>query len=96
VPRWVIVHVAETDGAVTNSLDQLAEQLSRHDISAQISLIRNPLAHVEGVLETIASEFKASLLVVAGYGDGPCREAGFRGVTKTLISHAQCPVFAMH
>ena len=44
--KVLIVHIAETDGAVSDGLDLLAEQLSWHGISAQIRLIRNPLAHV--------------------------------------------------
>jgi nucleotide-binding universal stress UspA family protein len=94
--KVVIVHVAEAGSAVSNGLDLLAEELSWHGISAQISLIRNPLAHVPGVLESLARESAAGLLVVGGYGRGPWREAVFGGVTTTLIDHAECPIFMMH
>jgi nucleotide-binding universal stress UspA family protein len=94
--KVIIVHVTEADGTVSNGPDLLAEELSWHGISAQISSIRNPLAHVPGVLESLASESNAGLMVVGGYGRGPWREAVFGGVTTTLIGHAECPVFMMH
>ena len=92
----VIVHIAEKDSAVSNGLDLLAEELSWHGVSAQIRLIRNPLAHVPGVLKSLASEFNAGLLVVGGYSRGPWREAVFGGATTTLIDDAECPIFMMH
>ena len=94
--KVVIVHIAEADGAMSNGLDLLAEELSWHGIAAQIRLIRNPLAHVPGVLKSVASELNAGLLVVGGYSRGPWREAVFGGVTTTLIDHAECPIFMMH
>jgi nucleotide-binding universal stress UspA family protein len=94
--KVVLVHIAETDGAVSNGLDLLEEELSWHGISAQSRLIRNPLAHVPGVLQSLASELNAGLLVVGGYSRGPWREAVFGGVTTTLIDDAECPVFMMH
>jgi len=92
----VIGHVMEEDGAVSNGPDLLKEELSWHGISARIALIRNPLAHAPGVLESLASESNAGLLVVGAYGRGPWREAVFGGVTTTLIGRAECPVFMMH
>ena len=94
--KVVIVNVAESDSAAANGLDLLAEELSWHDISAEVRVSRSPLAHAPGLLGSIASEFDAGLLVVGGYGRGPWREAVFGGVTTSLIDHAECPVFMMH
>jgi nucleotide-binding universal stress UspA family protein len=94
--KVAIVHVAEPDSPVTNGLDLLAEELSWHGISTEVRVSRNPLAHAPGILQSIASEFNADLLVVGAYGRGPWREAVFGGVTTALIDHAECPVFMMH
>ncbi len=94
--KVVIVHIAETDSAVGNGLDLLVEELSWHGIAAHIRLIRNPLAHVPGVLQSLASDLNADLLVIGGYSRGPWREAVFGGVTAMLIDRAECPIFMMH
>jgi nucleotide-binding universal stress UspA family protein len=94
--KVVIVHIAEADDAAPHDLNLLAEQFSWHGISAQVRLIRNPSARGPEVLAATASEIGADLLVVGGYSHGPWREAVFGGVTTTLISHAEFPIFMMH
>jgi nucleotide-binding universal stress UspA family protein len=47
-------------------------------------------------LARAASELRADMLVVGGFGHSRLRERAFGGVTQSLLEHAGTPVFMMH
>jgi hypothetical protein len=43
-----------------------------------------------------ASDLNPDLLVVGGYSHRPLQESIFGGATRSLLEHAQTPIFMMH
>ena len=71
-------------------------QLAWHGVSAEVCVTPGkPKVVAQRLLQT-ATALGADLLVIGGFGRGPVREALFGGVTRSIIEHADCPVFLMH
>jgi nucleotide-binding universal stress UspA family protein len=93
--RVVLVNIAEGD-ARPGILEAAARRLAWHGIVAETRLIGDKSRPAEVHLPELAAELRADLLAVGGYGHSPLREGVFGGVTRTLIDHAELPVFMLH
>ena len=92
----VLVSVSAYPKEAASALQQVAEQLAWHDISAKTHIIVGDPKEARAHLSREVAERRADMLVVGGYQRGPWREALFGGVTESLIDHAKCAVFLMH
>jgi len=92
----VLVSVSAYAKEAASALQQMAEQLAWHDISAKTHVIVGDSKGVRAHLSREIAERHADMLVLGGYQRGPWREALFGGVTESIIDHAKCPVFLMH
>jgi nucleotide-binding universal stress UspA family protein len=93
--RVVLVHIAE-GGDTPGILEALAGQLAWHGIAAETRLMADRSRPAEVQLPQLAADLQADLLVVGGFGHSPLRESVFGGVTRTLIEHADLPIFMLH
>jgi nucleotide-binding universal stress UspA family protein len=80
---------------VPQTLQHLINQLAWHGIAAESRVITGK-ASAATQLPIAAVDLHADLLVVGGFGHGPLRELVFGGVTRSLIEHADLPVFMLH
>jgi nucleotide-binding universal stress UspA family protein len=93
--RVVLVGVAEEGYTVPQTLQYLISQLAWHGIAAEPRVITGK-ASAATQLPIAAVDLQADLLVVGGFGHGPLRELVFGGVTRSLLEHAELPVFMLH
>ena len=89
-----LLAVAENGAASAKVLEDLADELAWHGIHAQPKLIEGPSPKTE--LQRAAARIGANLLVVGAFGHGPLRESVFGGVTQSLMTQADIPVFMLH
>jgi nucleotide-binding universal stress UspA family protein len=94
--RVVLVNVAEDNPECPRALEHLSEQLAWHGISAEPRRVGDGVVSAATLLPQVASQLKAGLLVVGGFGHSRVRETVFGGVTRTLIDGASLPVFMVH
>ncbi len=94
--RVVLLSVEEDNAAKISALQNLAQQLKWHGISAETRCMGGKSKQASTDLAQAAAELHADLLVVGGYGHKPLREAVFGGVTRALIERAGLPVLMMH
>ncbi len=93
--RVVLLAVREEDGASSEALEHLAWELAWHGIDAEVSIVGDASHPAAAQLLSHASQLHADLLVVGAYGHGALRERVFGGVTRTLLEHADMPVFML-
>jgi nucleotide-binding universal stress UspA family protein len=93
--RVVLLAVKEQGSASREQLEHLGRQLAWQGINAEVDIAGNPSQPAAQQLALRASQLYADLLVVGAYGHGPLRERVFGGVTRTLLQHADMPVFMM-
>ena len=94
--RVIFASVEEDDPSLADGLADLARQLTRHGISAEIEFM-SPAAGAAGeMLVATARSHRANLLVMGGYGHGRAREIVFGGFTRSVLESAEMPVFMMH
>jgi nucleotide-binding universal stress UspA family protein len=93
--RVILVGVAEESYTVPQTLEHLIKQLAWHGIAAESRVITGK-ASAATQLPIAAVDLHADLLVVGGFGHGPLRELVFGGVTRSLLEHAEVPVFMLH
>lgn len=74
---------------LTDMLDGLAEPLRAAGIVPELVVREGSAAHV---LEDVARERRADLLLVGNRGRGPARSAFLGSVSASLVDHAPCPV----
>jgi len=91
--RVVLLAVKEPGGASREQLEHLSRQLAWHGIGSEVSIAGDASRPVTEQLLRSASELYADLLVVGAYGHAPLRERVFGGVTRSLLEHAEMPVF---
>jgi nucleotide-binding universal stress UspA family protein len=94
--RVVLVNIAEDNGTGPAALDHMSRQLAWHGIQAEVRRFGDGIAPAAELLPRIASDLKAGLLVVGGFGHSQMRETIFGGVTRTLLDGAQLAIFIMH
>lgn len=74
----------------------LSQFLSRHGISAEVSVLAKTMPRVSEVLCRHARDVNADLVVMGGYGHSRFREAILGGATRDMLEIAQIPVFMAH
>jgi len=93
--RVVLLAMKEQGGASREQLEHLGRQLAWHGIDAEVSIAGDASRPAAQQLALQASQLHADLLVVGAFGHGALRQQVFGGVTRTLIDHADMPVFMM-
>ena len=94
--KVVLLGVAEESAPPRKAFDDLARQLVWHGIDAEVNIIASESRFASVLLPRVAAELRADLLVVGGFGRSPLRECVFGGVTRSLLDHAEIPVFMSH
>jgi nucleotide-binding universal stress UspA family protein len=94
--KVILLHIVEREPVVSESLKHLARRLQWHGISAETEVISSGPHALTYHLARAASELRADMLVVGGFGHSRLRERAFGGVTQSLLEHAGTPVFMMH
>jgi nucleotide-binding universal stress UspA family protein len=93
--RVVLLTVREEGGPSHEALEDLARQLAWHGIDAEVSITGDASRPAGTQLLRSASRLQADLLVVGAFGHRTLRERVFGGVTRTLLEHADMPVFML-
>ncbi len=70
----------------------LASYLSRHNISAEISVLARTESDIADILIRHASETGAEMIVMGAYGHTRLREAIIGGATRHMLERANVPV----
>jgi nucleotide-binding universal stress UspA family protein len=94
--RVVLLGVAEEGVPSRNAFDDLARRLVWHGIDAEVNIVASESRFASVLLSRVAAQLRADLLVVGGFGRSPLRECVFGGVTRSLLEHAEIPVFMFH
>ena len=76
--------------------DELLSYLKLRGIAATVRTIDGGARATGDVLLEEAVKAGAGMLVAGGYGHSRLREMFFSGVTRTVVSHAQLPLFLVH
>ena len=79
-----------------DAAEGLKEYLMLHGVVAEERLVDAGSKRIGEVLLKAASEHRADLLVIGGYGSGRLRESLIGGVTRHVIAHAALAVFMVH
>jgi len=74
----------------------LSQFLSRHGVSAEISVLSKTLPRVSDVLQRHVSDIEADMIVMGAYGHSRLREAIFGGATRDMMAEAKVPLFLAH
>jgi len=94
--RVVIVNVAEDNSPGLEALRSVRQQLAWHEVTAEAVRLGDGIASAETLLPKVVADFKAGLLVIGGFGHSRMRETVFGGVTRSLVKHADFPLFVAH
>jgi nucleotide-binding universal stress UspA family protein len=94
--RVTILAVAEQDGDVARlAAEDLAASLGWHGIRAEVR-VQPASGHSGQMLQEMAYESGADLLVMGAYGHSRLREYIFGGVTEAMIAACSLPVLLFH
>lgn len=74
----------------------LTAMLSRHGVSAEITLLPKTMPRVSDVLLSHANSIGATLLVTGAYGHSRFRQAILGGATREILEKANIPVLMAH
>jgi nucleotide-binding universal stress UspA family protein len=94
--RVVLLEIAEEHVALREASDDLACQLAWHGIDAEVEIVADESHSAMVQLPQAAVQLRADLLVVGGFGRSPLRECVLGGLTRSLLEHAEFPVFMLH
>jgi nucleotide-binding universal stress UspA family protein len=94
--RVVLMNVGESEAGTSSNLDRVARQLSWHGVFAETKHVPGAAKTATQVLLQAASDLNPDLLVVGGYNHRPLQESIFGGATRSLLEHAETPIFMMH
>ena len=77
--------------------EHLARHLAWHGVKASVLTVKQDGRSVGEALATTATEMKAGLLVMGGYGRSRLREIILGGATRYMLNHPiNCPVLLAH
>lgn len=93
--RVVLLGVSDSAPSLP-TFDHLAHQLAWHGVDAQVEIIAGEPRSATELLPLAAAQIGTDLLVVGGFGHSPLRECVFGGVTRSLLDHAEFPIFMLH
>jgi nucleotide-binding universal stress UspA family protein len=91
----VLLAAREGGAASPEQLEHLARELAWHGVDADVSISGEGSRSAAQQLLMRASQLQANLLVVGAFGHGALREWVVGGVTRTLLEHADLPVFML-
>jgi nucleotide-binding universal stress UspA family protein len=94
--RVVVLSVAEERGAASReAVEDLAGHLAWHGIRTEIKLLGDGSRPATEGFSHFVRELNPDLIVVGAFSHRPVRELVFGGITRTLIEHANVPIFMM-
>lgn len=85
----------DTRGGAADCLEA-ATYLSKHDVHADVSMIKAPGTSPSDAILDTCSEWDAALCVMGAYGHARLREALFGGVTRRMLAEAPIPLLLAH
>ena len=74
----------------------LAQMLSRHGVSAEVSVLAKTVSRVSDVIARHLVDQNANMLVMGAYGHSRIRESILGGATRNTLQMAKLPVFMAH
>lgn len=75
---------------------QLAEMLTRHGITCEVSILAKTMPRISDVLLRHASDQNADLIVMGAYGHSRMREAILGGATRDMLENCALPILMAH
>lgn len=93
--KVVIVAVDEGDSSA-NDAAAVARQLAWHGIRAEAQTVKADGRPIAELLSFAALACNADLLVMGSYSTGALRQEIFGGCTRSILEHAELPVFLLH
>lgn len=75
---------------------EIARHLARHGVSVTAAAINESHSSDGETILAQATEIRADLIVMGGYGHSRFREVVFGGVTNHILGHHHIPVFMAH
>jgi nucleotide-binding universal stress UspA family protein len=92
----VVIAAVDEGRASGNDAAAVARELSWHGIRAETQTIAADGRPIATLLSSAAAACGADLVVMGGYSRGPLREEIFGGCTRSVLEHAEVPVFVLH
>lgn len=74
----------------------ICRMLSRHGVTAEVSILAKSLPRVSDVISRHAREHGADVIVMGAYGHSRFRESIFGGATREMLEHSALPVLMAH
>jgi nucleotide-binding universal stress UspA family protein len=92
------VFVAEIDegGSPANGAAAVARQLAWHGIRAEGRTMKGDGRPIPELLSLAAQACDADLLVMGSYSTGSLQQEIFGGCTRSMLEHAEVPLFLLH
>ncbi len=92
----VVITAVDEGHMSANGADAVARQLAWHGIHAEAQTLKADGRPMPVLLASAAEICDADLLVMGSYGTGPMRQEIFGGCTRSILEHADLPVFLLH
>ena len=92
----VVVVAIDEGGSSANGAAAVARQLAWHGIRAEGQTVKADDRPIAELLSLAAQACNADLLVMGSYGTGPLQQEIFGGCTRSMLEHAELPVFLLH
>jgi len=91
----VVVVAIDEGGSSANGAAAVARQLAWHGIRAEGQTVKADDRPIAELLSLAAQACNADLLVMGSYSTGPLRQEIFGGCTRSMLEHAEVPVFLL-
>jgi nucleotide-binding universal stress UspA family protein len=91
----VVVVAIDEGGSSANGAAAVARQLAWHGIRAEGQTVKADGRPIAELLSLAAQACNADLLVMGSYSTGPLRQEIFGGCTRSMLEHAEVPVFLL-
>jgi len=91
----VVVVAIDEGGSSANGAAAVARQLAWHGIRAEGQTVKTDGRPIAELLSLAAQACNADLLVMGSYSTGPLRQEIFGGCTRSMLEHAEVPVFLL-
>ncbi|NNE79848.1 MAG: universal stress protein [Silicimonas sp.] len=90
-----VVDPSQADG-MADPGTQLAELLSRHGVTVEISVVAKTMPKVSEVILRHIDDLGADMLVMGAYGHSRFRESILGGTTRNMLEESEVPVLMAH
>ena len=94
--RVVFVSVAEDEGGVAESLDDLARQFAWQGVACEVQVIPASRRPMPDALSAAAEACGADLMVMGAYGRSRTRTRIFGSCTEAVLDGSDRPILLMH